>query len=439
MRWVATSYRYNVKPMKSMNKYKFGAILLMAVMLLPLTVLAKGDNHPVRYWLLPQRSLLNYEDSLRIFGDSLYRKDVAVPPTLSKQDMAPLFLPLTFYKNISHKAFVLNKDLSPLDLQLLHVYLRRPDMVESTQSELEKAGPTLAPKTVADKPTVMVKQPAAKEPDVMPVDVVVLKPNFWTLTGDYYLQFLQNYISENWYKGGESNYSMVGALTLEANYNNKSKFKWENKLEMKLGLQTSKSDSLHKLKTSTDMLRYTGRVGLQASKRWYYTFQVVATTQFMPNYKSNQHAVLADFISPLNVNTSIGMDYRVDWFKGRLKGTVHLAPLAHNFKYVDRLALASRYGIDEGKHVLHDFGSQMTLDLKWKFTDNILWQTRLYGYTTYHRGEIEWENTFTFQFNKYISTKFFVYPRFDDGRKRDDKHGYWQLKEYVSLGFSYNF
>ena len=101
--------------------------------------------------------------------------------------------------------------------------------------------------------------------------------------------------------------------------------------------------------------------------------------------------------------------------------------------------MASRYGIEKDKHQLHDFGSQLTVDLNWKFSDNISWKTRLYGYTTYHRAELEWENTFTFQFNKWISTKLFVYPRFDDGLIRVDRHGYWQLKEYMSIGFSYSF
>ena len=133
------------------------------------------------------------------------------------------------------------------------------------------------------------------------------------------------------------------------------------------------------------------------------------------------------------------MDYSVDWLNHRLTGTVHLAPLAYNFKYVDRLALSTRYGLKEGRHALHDFGSQFTVDMKWKFSDNILWQTRVYGFTSYKRTEFEWENTFTFQFNKYISTKLFVYPRFDDGTKRDDDHGYWQFNEFVSLGFSYSF
>lgn len=422
-----------------MNNYRLKYFFVSFFLIVSMCSWAQVHYQNARHAFKSNSMSNAYQDSLKNFGDSLYRPDVKAVSSLTKQDMAFLFLPLTFYKNITHHAFVIDKTLSPIDAQLLRIYLRRPDMVKSTQSELERVGPTLAPTTVTKDPTVSVQQPSAKEPETLPVDVVVLKPNFWTLAGDYYLQFFQNYISSNWYKGGESNYSMESALTLEANYNNKQRFKWDNKLELKLGFQTSKSDSLHKLRTSNDLLRYTSKLGLQATRDWYYTLQLIANTQFMRNYKSNQRQVLSDFASPLNVNVSFGMDYTVNWFKGKLKGSAHLAPLAYNLKYVDRLALGGRYGLKEGKRTLHDFGSQFTVDLKWRFSDNITWLTRLYGYTTYKRAELEWENTFTFQFNKYISSKLFVYPRFDDGRKRDDMYGYWQLKEYISLGFSYDF
>ncbi len=392
----------------------------------------------------PQRTpaatvLQQYTDSLSALVDSLYSPEAQVDSTVSNEQWAPLFIPFTYYRTIASRALTLDQELSPLDEQMLRMYLRRPDRVRETQSGLERVGTVIAPVTVTENPTVAASTAAPEEPEAKPVDVVVLKPNFWTFKGEYYLQFLQNYVSDNWYNGGESNYSMLGSVTIEANYNNKQKIKWDNKLELKLGLQTQKSDSLHELKTSSDLIRYTGKFGVQATKKWYYTLQAIANTQFMRYYESNSDKVESDFMSPFNLNVSLGMDYTVDWMKSKLTGTIHLAPIAYNFKYVGRLSLATANGLEEGHHTLHDFGSQVTVDLTWKFADNISWATRLYAYTTYGRTEMEWENTLNFQFNKYISAKFYVYPRFDDNATRDDDLGYWQLKEYLSLGFSYSF
>jgi hypothetical protein len=44
-----------------------------------------------------------------------------------------------------------------------------------------------------------------------------------------------------------------------------------------------------------------------------------------------------------------------------------------------------------------------------------------------------------FQFNKWISAQLFVYPRFDDNVERGTSHGYWQFKEFASIGFQYVF
>jgi hypothetical protein len=232
---------------------------------------------------------------------------------------------------------------------------------------------------------------------------------------------------------------MVASATIEANYNNKSKLKVDNKLEMKLGFQTTESDTLHKFKTNNDLIRYTGKLGLQASKQWYYTFQLLAYTQFTKGFKSNDHFVYSDFLSPFNLNLSLGMDYTVNTKNKKLTGSINLAPLAYNLKYVGRLALSKRNGLSEGSHTLNDFGSEATINLTWNVCSLFNWQTRLYGYTTYHRVEVEWENTFTMAFSKYISAKVFVYPRFDDGASRDKLHGYWQYKEYASLGLSFSF
>lgn len=422
-----------------MLKLKYTCALVL--FFLPFQLMAQGSTKTARKNRPVTESVLikNYSDSLAYFCDSIYRDTVSVRHSFSRMDTAPFFLPLTFYSNVAHRAFGINEKLSPVDYQLLKIYLTHPELVINTQSQLTALGPVIAPHTVTENPTMIIDKTAPQEPEALPIDVVVLKPNFWKFGGDYYLQFLQNYLTNNWYQGGESNYSIIGAVTLIANYNNKQKIKWDNKLEMKLGLQTTQSDSIHKMRASEDLIRYTGKLGLQATKKWYYTIQLLAQTQWARHFKSNSRVVQSDILSPLNINISLGMDYSVSWFNKRLTGNAHLAPLAYNFKYTDRLALSKQNGIPVGRHALNDFGSQVTIDLNWKIGDNMNWSTHLYGYTTYKRSEIAWENTLTFQFNKYISTKLFIHPRFDDGHPRDNKLGYWMFKEFVSLGFSYGF
>jgi hypothetical protein len=250
---------------------------------------------------------------------------------------------------------------------------------------------------------------------------------------------MQNYVSGNWYKGGESNYSMVGSLTLEANYDNRNKWKWDNKLEMKLGFLRSRTDSIHKFKSNEDLIRLTSKVGLQAAKNWYYTLQVLAYSQFTQGLKSNDRNVYSDFMSPFNLNFGLGMDYKLATKNKKWSGTVNLSPLAINYRYVDRLDLATSYGLEEGRHSLVDFGSQLTADVTWKINDVITWKSRLYAFTSYKRTEIEWENTFALRVSKYISANLFLFPRFDDTGTKDDDLGYLQFKEYSSIGFSYGF
>jgi hypothetical protein len=307
---------------------------------------------------------------------------------------------------------------------------------------MEKAGPADVNITTPIRQEAELVDKVEELPqtiDIVPMKVVVTKPNFWKIKGDYSLQFMQNYISDNWYKGGESSYAMLGVVTMEANYNNKQKVKWDNKLELKLGLQNTRSDTIHRMKTNEDLIRLTSKLGLHASKHWYYTLQLIAQTQFTHSYKSNDRTVYADFLAPGSLNLSLGMDYDMDWMNHKLKGTVHLAPIAYNLKYTRNLDLSTRLGIKEGRHALHDYGSLFTADLTWEFNDMLKWKTRMYGYTTYKNAVFEWENTFVFQLNKWLAAQLFVYPRFDDNVSRDDKHGYWQFKEFASIGFNYSF
>lgn len=361
-----------------------------------------------------------------------------------------LFAPVTFYHNVANKSLSFDSDQSgkdavadAIDAALMHIYLNRPDLVNTTESELQETGNIRKDVNQPIKNQVKlvekVEGPVIDTPDDVPTEILIQKPDFWTKKGDGYLQFMQNYVSGNWYKGGESNYSMVGAVTLEANYDNKSKWKWDNKLELKLGFMHTRTDSVHKFKSNEDLIRLTSKVGLQAAKNWYYTLQFLAYTQFTQGLKANDLNTYSDFMSPFNLNLGLGMDYKVATKDKKLTGTINFSPIAVNYRYVDRLALSTSYGLDEGKHSLIDFGSQVTADLTWKINDVVSWKSRLYAFTSYKRAEIEWENTFTLRVSKYISANLFLFPRFDDTGKKDDDLGYFQFKEYSSIGFTYGF
>lgn len=353
-----------------------------------------------------------------------------------------MFGPATYYHDIVRDAFTPGLRMEPVSLSLLSIYMSRPDLISNTQTAMDEArGDVMEPENP------IVSKPSIAEPELdmpaenvdVPVDVLVIKPRFWTYKGDYALQFMQNYVSDNWYKGGESNYAALGAVTMEANFNNRDKVKWDNKLELKLGMQSSRSDSLRNWLTTEDLIRLTSKYGLQATKKWYYTLQLIAQTQFTRGLKTNDPKLYSHFLAPGMLNLSLGMDYNVDWINHHLKGTFHLAPLAYNMRYTRLLELSEHLGIDPGKHFLHDLGSLFTIDLTWEINESLRWKTRMYGYTTYKRVEYEWENTFVFQFNKWISAQLFVYPRFDDNVERGISHGYWQFKEFASIGFQYVF
>lgn len=362
---------------------------------------------------------------------------------------ASLFLPLNYDRQLAYRRFTTDRDEEiyskqrySMDDALFALYLNNPDLIlGAMKNRKEKKEDSDAVPYVPKADNVLPAAPKADEVAATPMKLVITKPNFWAFNGDYTMQFMQNSYSKNWYQGGENNYSTRGKLTLRANYNNKQKVKFENTLEMELGFRTNSSDTVHSVKTSSDLLRYTGKLGLQATKKWYYTLQVVANSQFCRSFGNNSNVVNSDFLSPANVNVSLGMDYTMNWFKKKLNGTIHLAPLALNYKYCDRDALVTKHGIEQGKHSLLDYGSTFQVTAAWKFSDNVSWNTRLYGYTTYKRVDLQWENTVKLRVSKYITAEIYFYPRFDDQSvsRKDKELGYFQIKEYTSLGFNYSF
>lgn len=264
-------------------------------------------------------------------------------------------------------------------------------------------------------------------------NVSVSKPNFWKLQGNGSVQFSQNYISPNWYKGGESSNSILSYLMFNANYNDKQRIEFDNRIEAKVGFMTVPSDTIHKYNITSDLLRLTSKLGVKAFNRWYYTISAEFNTQFFNNYKVNTDTRVSSFMSPANLIINLGLDYKLSLPKIELS-TLY-SPLTYNFRYVDDpLVDPTQFGIAEGEKSLHMFGSSFQLNMRWTIIPSIIWESRFNYFTNYHKIETEWENTYNFVLNRYLSAKLFVHARFYD---MEAEHKI-QWNELLSFGINYN-
>ena len=388
-----------------------------------------------------------------------------------------LFAPLTFYKSPVSQALSLEtssentlggdhrleamtsgKDLallSELDRVLLSTYLASPALVELTEEELmtsvnhsEEAMKMVVESAKLEVPDAVVAPLSEVAPQVMP-DVVVQKPNFWVTKGSFSTQLTESFFSPNWYQGGTNNLNLLSMLTLEANYNNKRKVQWDNKLDARLGFYQNQGEDgkMEDLQSNQDLLRLTSKLNLKAIRNWNYAIEAQGNTQMLNHYdESGDEKVLkSSFLTPADASFTVGMDYKKTFEKGSL--SVFPGPISYKLNYVLDKELAESYGIEEGKHARHDLGSKIEVNFDYQITKNISYKTRFYYFTAPKKDETkrwynqaDWENTLNFQVSKYLSTKLFFHTRFDDLVEVKEEHanwGFFQFKQYLMLGFNY--
>ena len=321
---------------------------------------------------------------------------------------------------LSHPGKVVNNELYFADVKVVDESLFRPVPREEKMKDYMKVE-NPADKTEVDK------------------EVVVLKPNFWKYAGSSSLQLSQYSISDNWYQGGESTNALLGELRLSANYNDQHRVEFENSLELKVGFITAPSDTMHSYRTNADLFRLNSKLGVRAIKNLYYTIAGEFKTQFFPNYRTNTNDMISNFLSPAQVAVSVGMDYKLSKKKYNL--SIMGAPFSYTFVYIanDSIVDPTAFSVERGKNTASMFGSKITANVDWKITSNISYIGKLEYFTTYERVNISWENTFNMKLNRYLSTKIFIHPRFDDGvTLTADNKTYFQFKEMLTFGLAYS-
>lgn len=327
-----------------------------------------------------------------------------------------------------------------INRQLLDFYVNYPELVLKNETSLDSL----------DFLSYEDMTSAYKEDDIISLidnnagfaqmaesELLVLKPNFWTYGGNGYLQFSQNYISENWYKGGESTKSFLSGFTWQIKYDDKQKTQFEGKLEWKLGFITAPSDTVHSYKANNDLLRLTSKLGYKAIQNWYYTLSAEFQTQFFSNYATNSDNLVSALFSPATLNVGLGMDYK--FVKdGKVNLSVLLNPINYTlYSIMDDRLNPTKFNIKEGHKRENEIGSRINATLTWKIIPSLLWESKFSYTTNYEKVFSEWENTFTFVVNKYLSTKLFMHGRYDDGVSKDPDESYFQFQELFSFGLNY--
>lgn len=271
-----------------------------------------------------------------------------------------------------------------------------------------------------------------------------IKRKNWLHTFNGSLQFSQAYISPNWYQGGNNNVNMIGQAIWNVKLNPAfhPNLIAEATTQYKLAMASAPQDSVHSYIISEDLFQFNGTLGLKAFDNWYYSLTGMFKTQLLNNYKSNSNDLKAAFMSPGELNLGIGMTYNKTNPKKTFSVDVSIAPLSYNLKIsTNRRIPVTNFGINEGHRSVSEIGSNAEVKVKWDIMWNISYNSRLFVFSNYEYVQGDWQNTFNFSFNRYLSTQLYVHLRYDSSKPpvEGTKWHRWQLKEILSFGFQYQF
>lgn len=408
-----------------------------------------------------------YLDSLSYIKNKIYDKTISSNNILNPY-IYRIIGPSTYYRNSIGNSLAIDWQSLSEKSECNDIYIESFEYREKFNNEVNRHLVNLYlknPYSVAyydsqflDEKLIVQSQHNAKEEDLkevldnvvqvddvtdvvgdLDVNIKITRPNFWTTSGKGSMKFQQNYFSENWHQGGNNTLTMRAELNLYANYNDQQKIKWDNSLEMCLGFTTTTSDSCHTYITNSDWIRFKSKLNMKAIKKWDYTVSLEANTQFMPGYRTNDKRTYSNFLAPLDVFLSVGMDFRPSLKSGQSM-SLEINPLSYKLRYIgsDEETIHRQYGM-LGKDTEESFGTKINYNSTFKLAKNLNWKCRFYYYTSYEYVEGEFENRLSYELSKYISTELFTIWRYDDRRYYDDNLGHFQFKEYLSLGLNYSF
>ena len=252
------------------------------------------------------------------------------------------------------------------------------------------------------------------------------------------LQITQNFATNNWYQGASNSFSMLASAKGYIRYKHEN-ILWENNGEWRAGVSTVSGDSLRKVKNTDDVFRINSKFGYQVHEHWYVSAIGEFRTNLWNNWRANTKELSTSFLTPIRFTLGVGADYKP------IKGlSVNIAPATYKLVYAMKaesdMVNVTDYGIEEGKNLLHELGSSVRVDWRWRPVREIIVDANFYFFTNYKRVETELELDVDFIINRYLSAKVMIHPRYDSTVElAEGQKNKLQFKELISIGFSHTF
>jgi hypothetical protein len=276
------------------------------------------------------------------------------------------------------------------------------------------------------------------------VQLIKIEKSPWSYGGVGELLLSQTYLS-NWKKGGENSISSLFRGEIEANYK-KEKYIWNNSFRLKLGFMALASEGIRK---NTDTWEANSNFGLKASKKWYYSLAMNFKSQLAKGYNyPDVTNVISSFISPGNMYSSLGMEFRPD-----KKNSIIFSPVTYKAVFViDTVNVdQTKYGVAEGKMAKNEVGMYLKARYIYEIKEDWNLENRLHFFTNYNgfnKIDLDWEAILRIKVGPFFSFSFSThliydtdttFPIYDDSGTETGRKAKLQFKEWLGAGITYRF
>jgi len=251
-------------------------------------------------------------------------------------------------------------------------------------------------------------------------------------------QFSQNYVSPNWYQGGNSNVAILGIITGQLNFDNKKSVQWENWGEWHMGFNSVDGDKIHKLSTNDDLFKLNSKLGIKAGGNFFYSTLVDFSTQFFNSYDGiNSTVMKTSFLTPVRLNVGVGLDY-----KYKKIFSLMFSPVSYKYIYVNsnKNVDPNLFGIKTGERVLSEVGSSFNAIFCYPLSREIQIDSKLNFYSNYQSVVVDYELVCNMIINRFMSTRISINSRYDTSViSPTGEPAKLQYKQLLSVGFAHKF